>query len=125
MSLQTELYPGRMVLIIGLRVLMTFLVEGAIFFLFGYREKHSWGIFLCFNAMTQLGLNLVLGGASMDSYVLFGYYLLELLIVIFEMAAFNFTLQEKRGRSIIYAACANLASLMIGAWMIENLPLPI
>ena len=125
MSLQTELYPGRMVLIIGLRVLMTFLVEGAIFFLFGYREKHSWGIFLCFNAMTQLGLNLVLGGASMDSYVLFGYYLLELLIVIFEMAAFHFTLQEKRGRSIIYAACANLASLMIGAWMIENLPLPI
>ena len=125
LSLQTDLYPWRMVLSIGLRVLMTFVVEGAIFFLFGYRKRHSWGVFLCFNVMTQLGLNLLLGGASMDSYVLFGYYLLEVLILLFEMPAFYNTLEEKRGRSIVYAACANLASLMIGAWMIEHLPLPI
>ena len=126
LSLQTDLYPGRTALSIGLRVLMTFVVEGAIFFLFGYRKRHSWGVFLCFNAMTQLGLNLVLGGAGMDdSYVLLGYYLLEVLILLFEMLAFYNTLEEKRGRSIVYAACANLASLAIGAWMIEHLPFPI
>lgn len=121
--LRTELYAGRMVWIIGLRVALTLLIEGFLFWAFGYREKHSWGVFLCFNVITQLFLNLLLGGASMDSYVLFFYYLIEAVIVVFEMAAFRYTLKEKRGRSIIYALCANLASLVIGAWMITNLPL--
>ena len=121
--LRTELYPGRMVLVIGLRVALTLLIEGVLFWAFGYREKHSWGVFLCFNAMTQLVLNLLLGGASMDSYVLYGSYLLEAAIVVFEALAYWNTLNEKRGRSIIYALCANVASLVIGALMIANLPL--
>ena len=33
------------------------------------------------------------------------------------------TLREKRGRSIPYALCANLASMYLGGLMIENLPL--
>ena len=121
--LRSELYAGRMVLIIGLRVILTLLIEGILFWAFGYREKHSWGVFLCFNAMTQLALNLILGGATMDSYILFGYYLLEAAIVVFEALAYWNTLKEKRGRSIPYALCANAASLVIGALMIENLPL--
>ena len=82
-------------------------------------------MFLCFNAITQLLLNLLLGGATMDSYVLFFYYLIEAVIVVFEMAAFPCTLKEKRRRSIPYALCANLASLVIGGLMIANLPLAI
>ena len=121
--LRSELYAGRMVLIIGMRVALTLLIEGVLFWAFGYREKHSWGVFLCFNAMTQLALNLILGGATMDSYILFGYYLLEAAIVVFEALAYWNTLKEKRGRSIPYAMCANAASLVIGALMIENLPL--
>ena len=121
--LRSELYAGRMVLIIGMRVALTLLIEGVLFWVFGYREKHSWGVFLCFNAMTQLALNLILGGATMDSYILFGYYLLEAAIVVFEALAYWNTLKEKRGRSIPYAMCANAASLVIGALMIENLPL--
>lgn len=123
MTLQTDLYAGRMVLIIGLRVALTLFIEGFLFWAFGYKEKHSWGVFLCFNAMTQLVLNLLLGGASMDSYVLFGYYLIEAGIVVFEALAYWNTLKENRGRSIPYALCANAASLVIGALMIENLPL--
>ena len=121
--LRSELYAGRMVMIIGMRVALTLLIEGVLFWAFGYREKHSWGVFLCFNAMTQLALNLILGGATMDSYILFGYYLLEAAIVVFEALAYWNTLKEKRGRSIPYALCANAASLVIGALMIENLPL--
>ena len=121
--LRSELYAGRMVLIIGMRVILTLLIEGILFWAFGYREKHSWCVFLCFNAMTQLALNLILGGATMDSYILFGYYLLEAAIVVFEALAYWNTLKEKRGRSIPYAMCANAASLVIGALMIENLPL--
>ena len=123
MTLQTDLYAGRMVMIIGMRVILTLLIEGILFWAFGYKEKHSWGVFLCFNAMTQLALNLILGGATMDSYILFGYYLLEAAIVVFEALAYWNTLKEKRGRSIPYALCANAASLVIGALMIENLPL--
>ncbi len=123
MALQRELYPGRMMLVIGLRVVLTLLIEGILFWVFGYREKHSWGVFLGFNAMTQLVLNLLLGGATMDSYVLFGYYLLEAGIVIFEALAYWNTLREKRGRSIPYALCANLASMYLGGLMIANLPL--
>ena len=123
MTLQTDLYAGRMVMIIGMRVILTLLIEGILFWAFGYKEKHSWGVFLCFNAMTQLVLNLILGGATMDSYILFGYYLLEAAIVVFEALAYWNTLKEKRGRSIPYALCANAASLVIGALMIENLPL--
>ena len=121
--LRSDLYAGRMVLIIGMRVILTLLIEGILFWAFGYKEKHSWGVFLCFNAMTQLVLNLLLGGASMDSYVLFGYYLIEAGIVVFEALAYWNTLKENRGRSIPYALCANAASLVIGALMIENLPL--
>ena len=121
--LRSELYAGRMVLIIGLRVVLTLLIEGILFWAFGYREKHSWGVFLGFNVLTQLVLNLLLGGASMDSYVLFGYYLIEAGIVVFEAFAYWNTLKEKRGRSIPYALCANAASLVIGALMITNLPL--
>ena len=121
--LRSELYAGRMVLIIGMRVILTLLIEGILFWAFGYRQKHSWCVFLCFNAMTQLALNLILGGATMDSYILFGYYLLEAAIVVFEALAYWNTLKEKRGRSIPYAMCANAASLVIGALMIENLPL--
>lgn len=123
MSLHTELYAGRMVLIIGLRAALTLLIEGFLFWAFGYREKHSWGVFLGFNAITQLFLNLLLGGATMDSYVLFFFYLIEAVIVIFEALAYWNTLKEKRGRSIPYALCANLASLVIGGLMIANLPL--
>ncbi len=123
MTLHTNMYAGRMVLIIGLRVALTLFIEGFLFWAFGYKEKHSWCVFLCFNAMTQLVLNLLLGGASMDSYVLYGYYLIEAGIVIFEALAYWNTLNEKRGRSIIYALCANAASLVIGALMIANLPL--
>jgi hypothetical protein len=123
MTLQTDLYAGRMILIIGMRVILTLLIEGILFWAFGYRQKHSWCVVLCFNAMTQLALNLILGGATMDSYILFGYYLLEAAIVVFEALAYWNTLKEKRGRSIPYALCANAASLVIGALMIENLPL--
>ena len=123
MTIREDLYPGRLVLVIGLRVILTLLIEGILFWAFGYREKHSWGVFLCFNAMTQLVLNLLLGGATMDSYVLIFYYLLEAVIILTEAIAFPLALREKRLRAIPYAILANLASMFIGGLMIANLPL--
>lgn len=123
MTISRGLYPGRMALVIGLRVVLTLLIEGILFWAFGYRQAYSWGMFFCLNILTQLGLNLLIGNASMDSYVLFFYYLLEGVIILAEAIAFPLTLREKRGRSIPYAILANLASMFIGGLMIANLPL--
>ena len=122
-TLKTDLYLGRMALIIGLRVVLTLLIEGFLFWAFGYRQSYSWGMFFCLNCLTQLGLNLLIGSASMDSYVLFFYYLLEGVIILFETIAFPLALREKRLRAIPYAILANLASMFIGGLMIANLPL--
>lgn len=123
MTVSRGLYPGRMTLVIGLRVVLTLLIEGILFWAFGYREAYSWGMFFCINILTQLFLNLLIGSASMDSYVLFFYYLLEAVIVIAEAIAFPLALREKRGRSIPYAIFANLASMLIGGLLISHLPL--
>lgn len=37
---------GRAPLLVALRVVLTFLIEGAVLFLFGYRQKRSWLVFL-------------------------------------------------------------------------------
>ena len=121
--LRSELYPGRMMLVIGLRVLLTLLIEGILFWAFGYRQAYSWGMFFCINILTQLFLNLLIGSARMDSYVLVFYYLLEAVIILAEAIAFPLALQEKRGRSVPYAIAANLVSMFIGGMMIANLPL--
>lgn len=123
MVLQRELYPGRMVLVIGLRVVLTLLIEGILFWAFGYHGAYSWGMFLCINLLTQLFLNLLIGSASMDSYVLVFYYLLEAVIILAETIAFPLALQEKRIRAIPYAIIANLVSMFVGGLMITHLPL--
>ncbi len=123
MMIREDLYPGRMVPVIGLRVALTLLIEGILFWAFGYRGAYSWGVFLCVNLLTQLFLNLLIGSASMDSYVLIFYYLLEAVIIIAEAIAFPLALREKRGRSVPYAIVANLVSMFIGGLLIANLPL--
>ena len=120
---KTGLYPGRMVLIIGMRVALTLLIEGILFWAFGFRQKYSWGMFFVINILTQLGLNLLIGGAGMDSYVLFFYWILEGIICIAEAVAFPLALEEHRRRAIPYAILANLASMFLGGLMIANLPL--
>lgn len=123
MTLSGSLYPGRMALVIGLRVFLTLLIEGILFLAFGYRTAHSWGMFVCINLLTQLFLNLLIGNASMDSYVLFFYYLLEAVIVTAEAIAFPLALKEHRRRAVVYAILANLSSMLIGGMLITYLPL--
>lgn len=123
MTIKENLYPGRMALVIGSRVVLTLLIEGFLFWAFGYRGKRSWCVFVCINLLTQLFLNLLIGSASMDSYVLGFYYILEGVIILAEAVAFPLALREKRLRAIPYAILANLASMFIGGLMIANLPL--
>lgn len=125
------LTPGqpssRVPLLVALRVGLTLLIEGFIFFLFGYRRKVSWAIFLSVNLLTQTGLNALITGPVVMSgviYYLFLFVFGELIILLAETAVFSAFLKESsRRRAALFALTANLASLMLGGWLIANLPI--
>lgn len=111
-------------LLFFIRVGITLIVEGIIFYLFGYRDRKSWIIFLIVNLITQGIINYFIKGINIGSYYFIGYVLLELLIIFFERLAFANALSEKdRPTAKNYALVANLASLIIGGYAISNLPI--
>ncbi|MDL2258417.1 hypothetical protein LJC42_04610 [Eubacteriales bacterium OttesenSCG-928-K08] len=113
--------PMRQVLLISMRVILTLVIEGLVFFLFKYREKSSWVKFFVVNLITQGALNVLLAGSG--TYWMIGFIILEVLIFIIEMIAFAFILKEhKKGRAVLYALCANAASLVVGGLLLAYLP---
>ncbi len=122
----------RMPLLIFLRVGLTLFLEGLIFFLFGYRDRRSWIVFLVVNLITQLGVNLcihLLFPVTMNAYTsmllgVFFYTPMEIVVLLVEMAAFALLLKEQRKRKAVgYAAVANLFSWALGGWLLTALPL--
>jgi hypothetical protein len=118
-------YPFRKLLLVSIRLLLTLLLEGIIFWLFRYREKRSWLIFLIANLVTQGVLNMWLnsGGSLMPSYLIFSLIIGEFFVFIVEMIAFPcFIKEHKISRSFAYAFTANLLSLIAGGYVISVLP---
>lgn len=116
--------PWRVPLLAALRVAMTLLVEGAVFWLLGYRQRSSWAVFLVTNLMTQGALNLLFTGPQYASYWVIGYVLVELVIFLVEMAVFALTLREHgKLRAALCAVGANSASLALGGVILTYLPI--
>ena len=115
----------RQPLYIALRVGLTLLIEGVIFFLFGFRKKRSWAVFLLVNLITQLWVNIfVAGNAFSGGYWFFGYAGIEILIFLGEGIVFPMATKERpKWKFVLYALAANLASLLLGGWLISNLPI--
>ncbi|MBE6598022.1 MAG: hypothetical protein E7638_01120 [Ruminococcaceae bacterium] len=117
--------PRRDILLIGMRVGITLVVETAIlFFAFGYREKRTWLVFLIANLATQTLLNLVLTGDIPPlGYWQFAYYGGELLIFITEAFVFaRYFREHTKKRAVLGAVVANTVSLITGALLLTNLP---
>lgn len=113
----------RVPVLIALRVVLTLFIEGIIFFAFGYREGRSWLIFFAINILTQGGLNAMLTGPGMGSYWMFGFILGEIVVLIVEMIAFIKLMKERgKGRIVLYTITANIASLVLGGFLIAYLP---
>lgn len=113
----------RVPLLVAMRVACTLLIEGFIFFLFGYRRRQSWLAFFAINIITQGGLNAMLTGPGTGSYWMLGLLLGEILVLLAEMIAFSWVVKEcKRGRTLLYVAIANAASLVAGGLLIAYLP---
>ncbi|MBD5133940.1 MAG: hypothetical protein HDT38_05660 [Clostridiales bacterium] len=98
----------------------TLMIEGLVFWLFGFREKHSWLVFVVVNIITQTGLHLAVGATlTMSGWHFLNYFLLmiipEAIIWAVEAALYAALLQEHgRRRRVGYALLANLASFAAG-----------
>ncbi len=110
--------------LVAMRVGLTLLIEGIIFFLFGYRKRISWIIFVAVNLLTQIFINILISGPVTSGYVLLGFFLMEIVVFIVEMIIFPLLLREKKWYiSLIHAFTANAASLVLGSIIISNLPI--
>ncbi|MEG2896333.1 MAG: hypothetical protein RR887_12235 [Niameybacter sp.] len=113
----------RVSVLVVMRVVLTLLIEGCIFFAFGYRTKQSWLTFLVVNGITQGGLNAMLTGPGIGAYWMFGFVFGELVILALELIAFTYFVKEfKKSRSACYVVVANAMSLILGGLLIAYLP---
>jgi hypothetical protein len=117
----------RNIKLISIRIALTLVIEGIIFFIFGYRKKRSWLIFLIVNLVTQAGLNTWLSISSTPQWTSLILLLLvfgELMVFIVEMAVFLIMINEhRRWRTAAYVIIANVASAYLGGFLITLLPL--
>ena len=114
-------------LLISLRLILTFIFEGAVFFLLGFRKKSSWIVFTLVNLITQGFLNYIISGAGL--YGTIGYFavifiVMEFLIFIAEAIALSiFVREHKWYRRLGAALLANTASLILGVLILNHLPI--
>lgn len=111
-------------LLVALRVALTLLLEGLVFFFIGYRKPVSWVIFVVINLLTQTWLNVSIASqAFRGGYWFLLFLLMEAGILIVESIAFPLAVKEKgKGMAICHAIAANLLSLALGGWLLGNLP---
>ena len=109
----------------AVRITLTLLVEGLIFFAFGFRSKRSWIVFLAVNLLTQGWLNYIINSSAFSTgYWLIGLYLAEFVIFITEAIAFPLaTKEKKKWLCLLYSLTANTASLVVGLLLISHLPI--
>jgi len=109
----------------GLRVSLTLLVEGLIFFLLGFRHRRTWIIFILINLLTQGTLNvLLISNVPYSAYAILGLVMYESVIMLVELIGFTITVKEhSKGRVLLTVFVANLCSLFIGGYLIMNFPL--
>ncbi len=118
-------YPFRTLILVSMRILLTLLIEGIVFWLFGYRQKRSWVVFVLINLITQGGLNIWLSQETLflSVYLIFALILGEVFVFAIEMIAFPRLIKEhKKLRTLLYAFTANLCSLIAGSFIITRLP---
>lgn len=124
-ELRNGKYSFRSVLLVSIRLLLTLLLEGLIFWLFRYRQKRSWFIFIAINLVTQGALNIWLnsGGSLLPSYLIISLIIGEFFVFAAEIMAFPILLKEhKKSRIMIYVIISNLISLIAGGYIISVLP---
>ena len=107
-------------------LLPTLLIEGLLLFVFGYRSKRSWRVFLLVNLVTQGGFAAYLAvtvlNHGVSGWSLIFYIPIEVIITLVELLLYRRLLTEKnKARAAVYAIAANLCSAVFGLWLIDPL----
>ena len=113
------------------RIAATILLEIAIAFIFGYREKKNLKFIAVVNILTQIalnvGLNIVNYNSGSMAFIL-SFVLFEVVVFVVEAFAYSLMLGKfstkpaNKGKSTAYAFAANLASFAIGLWLSHIIP---
>lgn len=108
--------------LVGLRVGLTLIIEGLIFYIMGYRQWKSWLIFLSVNLVTQFGLNLWLNDYPPSaSYLILTLIFGELFVLMAEFILIVPLVYEKRmSWNMLFVFTANTLSLFLGGWLISK-----
>lgn len=97
--------------------------EGLVFYLYGYRNKRSWIVFLLLNLVTQSAHHSLVSGINVDVNRLKVYILFIPLLFLVEMIVYVMFVDERsRDRTITFAALGNLASQAVVALLMGVLP---
>lgn len=117
-TLTQNVSPLRAPLYMLLRIAFTLILECGFYYLVGYREKRSYVTFITVNLITQMFVNFVINGGSLDIFddgTLLIYIGMEMLVFIFEMIALPITIKEKKaGWTLLWTFTANTVSMVIG-----------
>ena len=115
---------SRALILVSLRVLLTLVIEGLIFYLFGYRDKKSWIVFLVINLITQSTLNIYINSfMSIVGYYIISIFIFEIYILVAELIAYNLLMKEGLGiKKNIYVVIANIVSFILGGYILMMLP---
>lgn len=107
-------------------LLPTLLIEGVLLFLYGYRSRRSWLVFLLVNLVTQgafavyLAVTVLNHGVS--GWSLLFYFPAEVVITVVESLLYRRLLTERSWeRAVGYAIVANVCSATVGLLLIDPL----
>ena len=116
---------SRSLFLVTMRIILTLVIEGLIFWLFGFKRKSSWLIFLLINLITQGSLNIWINSVvPTQGYIIFGLIFGEIFIVIAETIAFLLFVKEHKSlKRVLYILTANFVSLIAGGYIITILPI--
>lgn len=113
---------SRIALQLFLRVGLTLLIEGAIFWFYGFRRWRSWILFVFINLVTQGYLAYSINRQNpFLSYVTMGIFMLEVGILLVEWVFYRLTLRENRAKITEYVFTANIVSLALGLLILYQL----
>lgn len=114
---------SRSIFLVSLRIIFTLIIEGLVFWLFGFRSKGSWMAFLIINLITQGLLNIWINSFSpIIGYLFIALIFAEIIIVISETIAFAmFTKERSKATTIAYVFVANILSFIVGGYIISIL----
>lgn len=115
----------RSIVLIASRITITIIIEMIIFYMFGFREKRSYYIFLLVNLITQFFLNYNINNMlPTTSYMMLNIIFMEIIILITELITLNLLIKEKsKVRISLFVIVANLLSYIVGGYIIINLPI--